>query len=1043
MATAAIVAAALVAVAVLAVLYADRQRQFAIAQAKATKEKTGLATELGKERESLRNSLAESNRLLAIRNFDRGQAAFEKDQIGPGLLWMIQSWRSAVDAGDLARQHVARANLAAWQPYHHRLKAVLSHPRPVDAAAFSPDGKLVVTGSDDRTAQLWDAATAQPIGPPLRHGGEEVISVAFSPDGEIIFTGSQDGTARLWKAATGQPIGHTFRHKGGVISVVFSPDGKTFRTGSEDGEARLWDAASGQPIGPPLQHQAKFWAVAFSPDGKTVLTGDNDGEARLWDAASGRPIGPPMRHEIHVRAVAFSPDGKTIVTGGQDSTAQLWDAATGQPIGPPLKRHRDRVRAVAFSTDGKTVLTGSTDKTAQLWDAATGSPIGRPLQHQGPVVAVAFSSDGTTMLTVSSDGTVKLWDARLYNPVTSVLEHPTWAFYRAFSPDGRTILTVCGDEPSREGEGAESMISEVYDTGGILDISLVSKRILTRTRDGVARLWNGATGQPIGPPLDVVATGDSRLVAFSPDGRTVLILSPDNKARFWDAASATPLGKPFPQPGQVGHVTFSPNSKTFLTGHGTGMVQMWDVATRGPLGEPIPHPGSVDSLAFSPDGTSFLTGCEDGGARLWDVATQQPRIPPFLHPNWVWSVDFSPDGKTIVTGCDDAAARLWDAATGMPLGPTLVSSKYSVMDVAFSRDGKGLFTESDAVRRLQITLELPDELERVATWVEVLTGLSLDPKQGSIYVLDNAAWLEHRARLEHLGGPPETAADQGLDPIRCGANPTARARAWMHQRRWSEAEAEFEEVVRERPHDPRTWWELHGFWLARSQPEKAAAELERAVKRMPNHPFLHHQLAIARLLTGDLPGYHAACSEMLKRYGTVEDAVAANLVADACIYAPDVVRDLPALIRVAQRSVPAQAGGERIVGAVLYRAGRYEEALKSFEQSYNVFKPRARDCLFLAMIHSRLGHADPARRLLKQADQWIAEADRAPPGTGTSGHQPKWSSVVDSYTTRLLRREAEAEINLSPVSPPIRSRVDDEPKLRSSRALMIETGRPQ
>ena len=133
------VAAALVAVAVISVLYASRQRQFAVEQFKATQEITVLA-------KGLEESLAESNRLLAIRNFDRGQAAFEKDQIGPGLLWMIESWRSAVAAGDPAWQHAARANLAAWQPHHARLKAVLSHAGPVDAAAFSPDGKTIVTG---------------------------------------------------------------------------------------------------------------------------------------------------------------------------------------------------------------------------------------------------------------------------------------------------------------------------------------------------------------------------------------------------------------------------------------------------------------------------------------------------------------------------------------------------------------------------------------------------------------------------------------------------------------------------------------------------------------------------------------------------------------------------------------------------------------------------------------------------------------------------------------------------------------------------------
>src|SRR5262249_32491252 len=139
-------------------------------------------------------------------NFERGQAAFEKGEIGPGMHWLIQSWRSAVDAGDPAWQHAARANLAAWRPHYPRLKAVLSHTMPVTGAAFSPDSRTVISGSQDGTAQLWDAASGKKIGPPLQVGGQ-YFQVSFIPDGKGALTCSEGNTARLWDATTGEPVG--------------------------------------------------------------------------------------------------------------------------------------------------------------------------------------------------------------------------------------------------------------------------------------------------------------------------------------------------------------------------------------------------------------------------------------------------------------------------------------------------------------------------------------------------------------------------------------------------------------------------------------------------------------------------------------------------------------------------------------------------------------------------------------------------------------------------------------------------------------------
>jgi len=780
------VAAALVAVVVISLIYASEQ-------SRANQENRSLAGKLTK-------SLTESNRLLAIRNFDRGQAAFEKHQIGPGLLWMIESWRSAIEADDPDWQHAARANLAAWRPHHARLKAVFSHDSPVDAAAFSPDGKIVVTGGDDRTARLWDAATGQPIGQPLHHPAT-VFAVAYSPDGKTVLTGCADGAARLWDVATGQPVGTPLRHEGEVMAVAYSPDGRSILTGSTDKMARLWDAATFSPIGQPSVHRDVVRAVAFSPDGKTILTGSDDVSARFWDAATGKPVGPPLQYRPPVCAAAYSPDGKTVLTGSVDGTVQSWDAVNGNPLGRPIT-HRFKVRAVAISPDGRAVLTGSEDKMARLWDAVTHQPIGLPLVHQGPVVAVAFSPDGKFFLTASSDNAVRLWDAEPGQPFGLILERQDVGHTVAFSPDGKSILTGHDIGTARHWDATTGEIigRTIHHQSRVTAVAISpdGSTLLTGSYDKTARLWNAVTGKPVGPALQ--HEGKVSVVTFSPDAKTIMTGGEDRLVRLWDALTGTPLGQPIPQSGTVDAGVFSPDGESFVAGCDSGSAQVWDLATRTPLGQPFQHPGCVSAAAFSPDGKTLLTGCEDGAARLWDVQTRKPRTAPLLHQAWIFAVAFSPDGKTVLTGSRDKTARLWDAATGMPLGPP-IPHPHQVFTLTFSPDGNSFLTGAyDYVARLfRKVPELPDDLERVAAWVEVLTGLTLDAGQGTIRVLDNEGWRKRREQLEQRGGSPETAGGRRLDPILFGPDPRARGRGLMERGLWDEAKAAFDELVRTIP----------------------------------------------------------------------------------------------------------------------------------------------------------------------------------------------------------------------------------------------------
>jgi WD40 repeat protein len=222
---------------------------------------------------------------------------------------------------------------------------------------------------------------------------EDVVSAAFSPDGKRIVTASDDYTARLWDAQTHKLIGVLKGHKKNVSHAAFSPDGNSIVTASFDGSARLWDVKTRKVIAALNGHEQKVNSAAFSPDGKRIVTASGDGTARLWDAQTHKPIGKPLAlAEGTVESVAFSPDGKRIVTGSsswtpdgkpiaradadllKEGSVQLWDAQTHKPIGKPLAADGyGTVASVAFSPDGNRIITASGIK-AQLWRISRSCP---------------------------------------------------------------------------------------------------------------------------------------------------------------------------------------------------------------------------------------------------------------------------------------------------------------------------------------------------------------------------------------------------------------------------------------------------------------------------------------------------------------------------------------------------------------------------------------------------------------------------------------------------------------------------------------------
>jgi len=296
----------------------------------------------------------------------------------------------------------------------------------------------------------------KPAGPTtltLKGHTASVRNGAFTSDGRILATTSQDKSVRLWDTQTGALLRTLEGY--GTGSVVFSPDGKTGASESiEDRDGRnyyavkVWDVQTGA-----LKHTLDLQQgpMAFSPDGNSLATiplGNGPKGISLWDVQTGglrqTLSQEPFLHPYSVRDVIFSPDGNLLVVGtgrqSQSGEVVLIDASTGATKSR-LSGHTNIVQRVAISPDGLTLASASLDGTVRLWDLNTGQTR-QTLKGDTPPLSALFSFDGK-MLAAGLPAGVMMWDAQSGSEKPSVGD--SWSIAIGFSPDGKTILVATKD----------------------------------------------------------------------------------------------------------------------------------------------------------------------------------------------------------------------------------------------------------------------------------------------------------------------------------------------------------------------------------------------------------------------------------------------------------------------------------------------------------------------------------------------------------------------------------------------------------------------
>jgi Tol biopolymer transport system component len=299
--------------------------------------------------------------------------------------------------------------------------------------AFSPDSRLLATGSRDNTTLVWNTSEGKE---PRRLTGQKrgVSCVGFTRRGKVLATGSYDSTIMLWDPRTGKSLRTLNANEAlnpnenpklihAIWSLAFSNDERLLVAADVNGIISAWNAATGQ-VSLPLGHECQAYTLAFSPKGGLLAAAGNRDAIKFWDttqwAEQGR-IEIADDRDIRMAAshdrifLAFSPDGKVLASGNENFTARLdrplrlWDVATRREL-CRFGDFRDSITGIAFSTDGKTLASASTTGIIKLWDAATGRERCRLQLEQDGLKCPTFSPDGKFLATVSHDRTVLLWD---------------------------------------------------------------------------------------------------------------------------------------------------------------------------------------------------------------------------------------------------------------------------------------------------------------------------------------------------------------------------------------------------------------------------------------------------------------------------------------------------------------------------------------------------------------------------------------------------------------------------------------------------------
>jgi WD40 repeat protein len=454
--------------------------------------------------------------------------------------------------------------------------------------ALTPDGRSVITASDEGELAWWDLQTGRKTR--SLEIARDYHALALSRQGHLVAVGI-DGGIQLVDVRTGKVATSTAGFSGSPNALRFSPDGTSVVSANLDGTVTRWDTRSGRPLETLRGHSNAVQDLLFGRGGKTLYTVSSDGTAIAWDLTGRGGVKRNFRFtgdddfdESYDRHPGrFSPDGRLIAVGLKRDGIGLWDARTLTQDGPPLLETAGEVKALSFSSDGRTLAAVTNKGQASIWDVQSRSLRHGRIPAHGEQVGVAFTKDGKTLATASSNA-IEFWDAETGDSIGRIPTYLPFGGVPAFSDDG-ALLAVSGG-------GGGVPRAEVWD---------VARRSRVAAMEG-------------GPE------GDALSVALTPDGEKLALGGYGKVVRLWDVRTEKLIHVLDTGRGGTTSLEFSADGSILaVSGFGEPAASLWDVGTGTRIGPSLTAGRRTAMVDLSSDGRQLLLTLANGEGAVFDV----------------------------------------------------------------------------------------------------------------------------------------------------------------------------------------------------------------------------------------------------------------------------------------------------------------------------------------------------------------------------------------------------------------------------------------